>query len=179
MSKFEGIAQSKYRRRGRPTHSLPMRRLPSVKPRRPQVLDAVARPGISAHGRYSPVQKGREATASNGKPHGKRANPGRSLVNRLLARSDHVDRRPGLYVLANVQAGRAQAVAEEARWLPSITDVTVVSGPYDLIIRAAGSTQDRLRESVVHHLSSMQDVSRILVCPVVGVRLPVAARVGG
>jgi AsnC-like helix-turn-helix protein len=179
MSKFEGIDQSAYPRRGRPRHTLPMGRLPSVKTRRPQAPDKVAVPVISAHDRSSPEQRGREATASNGKPHGKRANLGRSLVKRLLARSDHVDRSPVLYVLANVQAGRAQAVAEEARWLPSITDVTVVSGPYDLIIRAAGSTQDRLRENVVDHLSSMQDVSRLLVCPVVGVRLPIAARVGG
>jgi hypothetical protein len=63
--------------------------------------------------------------------------------------------------------------------LPSITDVTVVSGPYDLIIGAVGNTQVPLRESVVHHLSCIEDISRVLVCPVVGVRLPIAARVGG
>jgi DNA-binding Lrp family transcriptional regulator len=178
MSKFEGIDQGISRRRGRPRHTLPRRRLPSARPRRPQERNAVARPVIeSAHARSSPEQG--EATASHGKPHGRRANLGRSLGRRLLARGEHVDRRPALYVLANVQPGRAHAVAEEVRWLPSITDVTVVSGPYDLIIRAAGSTQERLRESVVHHLSSMEDVSRVLVCPLVGVRLPIAARVGG
>ena len=56
------------------------------------------------------------------------------------------------YVLIQTEVGKAAAVAAEVRSVPGVTEAEDVTGPYDVIVRAAAETVDRTLTCPVVHL---------------------------
>jgi DNA-binding Lrp family transcriptional regulator len=58
-------------------------------------------------------------------------------------------------------------VAAEVRSVPGVTEAEDVTGPYDVIVRAAAETVDDLGKLVVARIQSVEGITRTLTCPVV------------
>jgi DNA-binding Lrp family transcriptional regulator len=71
------------------------------------------------------------------------------------------------YVLIQTEVGKAAAVAAEVRSVPGVTEAEDVTGPYDVIVRAAAETVDDLGKLVVARIQSVEGITRTLTCPVV------------
>jgi DNA-binding Lrp family transcriptional regulator len=71
------------------------------------------------------------------------------------------------YVLIQTEVGKAAAVAAEVRSVPGVTEAEDVTGPYDVILRAAAETVDDLGKLVVARIQSVEGITRTLTCPVV------------
>jgi DNA-binding Lrp family transcriptional regulator len=71
------------------------------------------------------------------------------------------------YILIQTEVGKAAAVAREIAALPGVTLAEDVTGPYDVIVRAAADTVDELGRLVVANVQSVSGITRTLTCPVV------------
>lgn len=71
------------------------------------------------------------------------------------------------YILIQTEVGKAAAVAEEIAGLPGVTTSEDVTGPYDVIVRAAADSVDELGQLVVARVQNVQGITRTLTCPVV------------
>lgn len=71
------------------------------------------------------------------------------------------------YVLVQVDVGRADEVAAALSTLPGVTLAEHVTGPYDVVVRAAGDSLDSLVGSTVTLVQQQSGVVRTLTCPVV------------
>ena len=71
------------------------------------------------------------------------------------------------YILIQTEVGKAAAVAAEVRSVPGVTEAEDVTGPYDVIVRAAAETVDELGKLVVARIQSVEGITRTLTCPVV------------
>lgn len=71
------------------------------------------------------------------------------------------------YILILAQAGRAGHVANEAAGIRGVTSSEGVTGPYDVVVRAEGSSLDDLNRQVTRELQSIEGVTRTLTCPVI------------
>ena len=71
------------------------------------------------------------------------------------------------YVLIQTEVGKAAAVAAEVRSVQGVTEAEDVTGPYDVIVRAAAETVDDLGKLVVARIQSVEGITRTLTCPVV------------
>ena len=60
------------------------------------------------------------------------------------------------YVLIQTEVGKAAQVAQE-----------VVTGPYDVIVRAEAESVDELGKMVVSRVQLIDGITRTLTCPVV------------
>jgi DNA-binding Lrp family transcriptional regulator len=74
------------------------------------------------------------------------------------------------YVLIHTEAGRARAVAEEARRISDVVFAEVVTGPYDVVVRAESRTLGELSHGVIAPLQSIPGVIRTVACPSVAHR---------
>lgn len=70
------------------------------------------------------------------------------------------------YVLIQT-AVNAPTVAEEIRKIEGVETADDVSGPYDVIVRAAAGDMDSLGQLVVARIQTVEGVVRTLTCPVV------------
>lgn len=71
------------------------------------------------------------------------------------------------FILVETKAGTAMEVAERLKKAEGIKDVFVVTGPYDLIVRAAAGDLKSLASTVVDEIGAIAGVSRTLSCIVV------------
>ena len=71
------------------------------------------------------------------------------------------------YVLIQTEVGKAAVVAEEVRNLPGVETADDVTGPYDVIVKAAASDVDQLGKLVVAKIQAISGITRTLTCPVV------------
>lgn len=71
------------------------------------------------------------------------------------------------YILIQTEVGRAAAVAEEIAAIPGVTTSEDVTGPYDVIVRAAADNVDELGQLVVARVQNVEGITRTLTCPVV------------
>ncbi len=71
------------------------------------------------------------------------------------------------YVLIQTEVGKAAYVAEEVRRIPGVESADDVTGPYDVIIRAAADDVDQLGKLVVARIQAIEGITRTLTCPVV------------
>ena len=71
------------------------------------------------------------------------------------------------YILVQTEVGRAAAVAKEIGEISGVTSAEDVTGPYDVIVRAAADDMDSLGRLVVAKVQSVQGITRTLTCPVV------------
>ena len=71
------------------------------------------------------------------------------------------------YILIQTEVGRAAAVAAEIAGIPGVTTSEDVTGPYDVIVRAAADNVDELGQLVVARVQNVEGITRTLTCPVV------------
>ena len=71
------------------------------------------------------------------------------------------------YVLIQTEVGKAALVAEEVRTIEGVESADDVTGPYDVIVRAAAGDVDQLGKLVVARIQAIGGITRTLTCPVV------------
>ncbi|MPZ51280.1 MAG: Lrp/AsnC family transcriptional regulator [Acidimicrobiia bacterium] len=71
------------------------------------------------------------------------------------------------YVLIQTEVGQAAYVAEEVRGIEGVVQADDVTGPYDVIVRAAAEDVDSLGKMVVANIQAVSGITRTLTCPVV------------
>lgn len=74
------------------------------------------------------------------------------------------------YILIQTEVGKAAQVAEEASAIEGIVSAEDVTGPYDVIARAASGTVDELGQMVVSRVQMIPGITRTLTCPVVNLQ---------
>lgn len=71
------------------------------------------------------------------------------------------------YVLIQTEVGKAAQVAEEVRNISGVDSADDVTGPYDVIVKAAAPDVDQLGKLVVAKIQAIDGITRTLTCPVV------------
>lgn len=71
------------------------------------------------------------------------------------------------YILIQTEVGKAAAVADEISRVDGVMAAEDVTGPYDVIVRAAADSVDLLGQLVVAKIQSVDGITRTLTCPVV------------
>ena len=72
------------------------------------------------------------------------------------------------YILVQTEISKASAVRHAIQEIPDVT-AEVVSGPYDVIVRATAATVDDLSRDVVARVQGIQGITRTLLCVVVNI----------
>jgi len=70
------------------------------------------------------------------------------------------------YVLIQAEVGRAAEVADALGKIPGVRFADVVTGPYDVVVRAEAADIDGLAELIVAKVQAVVGVTRTLTCPV-------------
>ena len=70
------------------------------------------------------------------------------------------------YVLIQAEVGRSAEVADAVRKIPGVGFADVVTGPYDVVVRAEAADIDGLGELTVAKVQAVAGVTRTLTCPV-------------
>ena len=70
------------------------------------------------------------------------------------------------YVLIQAEVGRSAEVADAVRKIPGVRFADVVTGPYDVVLRADAADIDGLGELIVANVQAVAGVTRTLTCPV-------------
>jgi DNA-binding Lrp family transcriptional regulator len=71
------------------------------------------------------------------------------------------------YILVQTEVGKAADVALAIEAIDGVTLAEDVTGPYDVIVRAEGSTMDELGALVLSKIQSVDGITRTLTCPIV------------
>lgn len=71
------------------------------------------------------------------------------------------------YILIQTEVGKAASVASEAGKIAGVSSAEDVTGPYDVIVRAAAETVDELGKLVVSAIQGVEGITRTLTCPIV------------
>lgn len=71
------------------------------------------------------------------------------------------------YVFVLTDMDKTAAVAEAIRAIPGVVDVDVVTGPYDVIVKASAETMDELGQMVVGRVQKVPGINRTITSPVV------------
>jgi DNA-binding Lrp family transcriptional regulator len=70
------------------------------------------------------------------------------------------------YILIQAEVGRAAGVADAVGMIPGVRFADVVTGPYDVVVRAEAGDIDGLGELIVAKVQAVVGVTRTLTCPV-------------
>jgi len=70
------------------------------------------------------------------------------------------------YVLIQAEVGRAAEVADALGKIPGVRFADVVTGPYDVVVRAEAAEIDGLGKLIVAEVQAVVGVTRTLTCPV-------------
>ncbi|MET0931500.1 MAG: Lrp/AsnC ligand binding domain-containing protein [Aeromicrobium sp.] len=71
------------------------------------------------------------------------------------------------YILVQTEVGKAADVALAIDAIDGVTLAEDVTGPYDVIVRAEGSSMDELGALVLSKIQSVPGITRTLTCPIV------------
>ena len=71
------------------------------------------------------------------------------------------------YVLIQAEVGRAAEVADAVGKIPGVYFADVVTGPYDVVVRAEAAEIDELGKLIVAKVQAVVGITRTLTCPVV------------
>lgn len=71
------------------------------------------------------------------------------------------------YVFVLTDMDKTAAVAEAIAKIPGVDDVDVVTGPYDVIVKASADTMDELGQMVVGSVQKVPGINRTITSPVV------------
>jgi DNA-binding Lrp family transcriptional regulator len=70
------------------------------------------------------------------------------------------------YVLIQAGVGKSAEVADAVRKIPGVRFADVVTGPYDVVVRAEAAEVDGLGKLIVAKVQAVVGVTRTLTCPV-------------
>ena len=70
------------------------------------------------------------------------------------------------YVLIQAEVGRSAEVADAVGKIPGVRFADVVTGPYDVIVRAEAAEIDGLGKLIVAKVQAVVGITRTLTCPV-------------
>jgi len=71
------------------------------------------------------------------------------------------------YVFVLTEMDKTSAVADAIRDIEGVDDVDVVTGPYDVIVKASAETMDELGRMVVGKVQKVDGINRTITSPVV------------
>jgi len=71
------------------------------------------------------------------------------------------------YVFVLTEMDKTAAVADAIRTIDGVDDVDVVTGPYDVIVKASADTMDELGKMVLGKVQKVPGINRTLTSPVV------------
>ena len=71
------------------------------------------------------------------------------------------------YVFVLTDMDKTSAVADAIRQIEGVDEVEVVTGPYDVIVKASANTMDELGKMVVGHVQKVPGINRTITSPVV------------
>ncbi|HPU12208.1 MAG TPA: Lrp/AsnC ligand binding domain-containing protein [Aeromicrobium sp.] len=71
------------------------------------------------------------------------------------------------YILVQTEVGKAAEVATQIAQIDGVELSEDVTGPYDVIVRAQGTSVDELGSLVVSQIQKVPGITRTLTCPVV------------
>lgn len=71
------------------------------------------------------------------------------------------------YVFVLTDMDKTSAVAESIRQINGVDAVDVVTGPYDVIVKASADTMDELGKMVLGQVQKVAGINRTLTSPVV------------
>jgi DNA-binding Lrp family transcriptional regulator len=71
------------------------------------------------------------------------------------------------YVLIQTEVGRSPEVTDAVGKIPGVRSADLVTGPYDVIVRAEAADIDGLARLIVAKVQAVSSVTRTLTCPVV------------
>jgi DNA-binding Lrp family transcriptional regulator len=71
------------------------------------------------------------------------------------------------YILIQTEVGKSTEVAQAIAEIEGVVQSEDVTGPYDVIVRAEGSSVDALGQMVVSKVQSVPGITRTLTCPIV------------
>lgn len=71
------------------------------------------------------------------------------------------------YVFVLTDMDKTAAVADAIRAIDGVVEVDVVTGPYDVIVKAAADTMDELGRMVVGQVQKVPGINRTITSPVV------------
>ncbi|WP_106398005.1 Lrp/AsnC ligand binding domain-containing protein [Actinocorallia populi] len=71
------------------------------------------------------------------------------------------------YILIQTEVGRAAEVAGAVGALPGVVQADDVTGPYDVIVKAAAPNMDDLGRLVAAEIQTVPGITRTLTCPIV------------
>ncbi len=71
------------------------------------------------------------------------------------------------YVLIQAEVGKSAEVADAVRKIPGVRFADVVTGPYDVVVRAEAAKIDGLGKLIVAKVQAVVGITRTLTCPVV------------
>ena len=73
------------------------------------------------------------------------------------------------YVLIQTEVGKASAVAKAVNGVAGVTIAEVVTGPYDIIMRAEAASMEELGRTVMSKVQAIPGITRTLTCPVANI----------
>jgi DNA-binding Lrp family transcriptional regulator len=71
------------------------------------------------------------------------------------------------YVFVQTEQGKMAEIAQRLTQLDSVSEASVVTGPYDVIARVVADDIDAIGKLVVFEIQTVGGVTRTLTCPVV------------
>jgi len=73
------------------------------------------------------------------------------------------------YVFVLTDMDKTSAVAEAIRGIKGVDEVDVVTGPYDVIVKASADTMDELGHMVLGQVQKVTGINRTITSPVVNI----------
>ncbi len=70
------------------------------------------------------------------------------------------------FVLIQNEVGRSSHVARQIHDLDGVLRVDVVTGPYDVVVRAEADSIDELGKRVLRPIQDVDEVIRTMTCPI-------------
>lgn len=71
------------------------------------------------------------------------------------------------YVFVLTDMDKTAAVADAIREIDGVDDVDVVTGPYDVIVKASADTMDELGHMVLGKVQKVPGINRTITSPIV------------
>ena len=70
------------------------------------------------------------------------------------------------FLLINAAVGRSVSIADEIAQIEGVARADVVTGPFDVIVRAQAPTIDDLGRLILRKVQGVTGVSRTMTCPI-------------
>jgi DNA-binding Lrp family transcriptional regulator len=71
------------------------------------------------------------------------------------------------FIFIQTEVGVASSVAQRIGLLDHVASVELVTGPYDLVVRAEATSVDELGKLVLRPIQEVRGIIRTMTCPVI------------